>query len=242
MRTRLALCASEPPSEQEQALSPPLPPPATSSTAITTRMLPCKLSRPSAVHCRLLQKLQSDKESTLHQLQRLDSRGRRLFSATCKAFRVLLALRQFRTMQDHEQALQLLRWILDQDVSGYAHNWACAFSAEAGNLPALQYARAQGCPWDWRTCCSAAKGGSMECLQWARQNGCEWNELTCEYASEAGHTDILNWARAQGCLSKSAQGTLKTEPADNSDSLSTGVSELEGPNATLPLSMLQTTR
>ena len=46
-------------------------------------------------------------------------------------------------MQDHEQALQLLRWILDQDVSGYAHNWACAFSAEAGNLPALQYARAQ---------------------------------------------------------------------------------------------------
>ena len=64
-------------------------------------------------------------------------------SSTCKAFRVLLVMRQFRQMKDHQKALQLLRWILSQDANDYAHKWACAVSAEAGNLAALQYARAQ---------------------------------------------------------------------------------------------------
>ena len=36
----------------------------------------------------------------------------------------------------------------------------------------LQWARQNGCPWDWMTCTFAAKGGHLEVLQWARENGC----------------------------------------------------------------------
>ena len=36
-------------------------------------------------------------------------------------------------------------------------------------------------------------------LQWARAQGCPWNEYTCEYAASGGHLAVLQWARAQGC-------------------------------------------
>ena len=39
----------------------------------------------------------------------------------------------------------------------------------------LQWARANGCPWDEWTCEGAAKGGHLEVLQWVRANGCPWD-------------------------------------------------------------------
>ena len=36
-------------------------------------------------------------------------------------------------------------------------------------------------------------------LQWARANGCPWNEHTCENAEGSGHLAVLQWARANGC-------------------------------------------
>ena len=48
----------------------------------------------------------------------------------------------------------------------------CAEAAAKGLLGALQWARAQGCPWDERTCARAAKNGHLEVLQWLRANGC----------------------------------------------------------------------
>jgi len=38
----------------------------------------------------------------------------------------------------------------------------------------LQWARANGCPWDVDTCSSAARGGHLHVLQWARAAGCPW--------------------------------------------------------------------
>jgi hypothetical protein len=35
-------------------------------------------------------------------------------------------------------------------------------------------------------------------LQWARANGCPWDEFTCAYAAEGGHLEMLQWARANG--------------------------------------------
>jgi hypothetical protein len=36
-------------------------------------------------------------------------------------------------------------------------------------------------------------------LQWARANGCPWNKRTCAGAAKGGHLDVLMWARANGC-------------------------------------------
>jgi hypothetical protein len=36
-------------------------------------------------------------------------------------------------------------------------------------------------------------------LQWARANGCPWDEDTCTAAAKYGHLELLQWARAQGC-------------------------------------------
>ena len=54
--------------------------------------------------------------------------------------------------------------------------WLCMFAARSGQLEVLQWARANGCPWDRWTCTAAAKGGHLEVLQWARANGCPWDE------------------------------------------------------------------
>ena len=75
----------------------------------------------------------------------------------------------------------------------------CATAARDGDLKVLQWARANGCVWDWRTCACAAAGGHLEVLKWARENGCEWNWQTCAFAAEGGHLEVLQWARANGC-------------------------------------------
>ena len=45
----------------------------------------------------------------------------------------------------------------------------------------------------------AAQGGHLEVMQWARANGCPWDSLTCAYAAEGGYLEVLQWARANGC-------------------------------------------
>ena len=46
---------------------------------------------------------------------------------------------------------------------------------------------------------AAALGGHLEVLQWARANGCPWNVDTCYQAVGSGHLKVLQWARANGC-------------------------------------------
>ena len=45
----------------------------------------------------------------------------------------------------------------------------------------------------------AAINKHLEVLQWARANGCPWDEETCAWAAENGHLEVLQWARAHGC-------------------------------------------
>ena len=75
----------------------------------------------------------------------------------------------------------------------------CWKVASAGALKLLQWARANGCPWDKGTCTQAAQGGHLTVLQWARANGCPWDEGTCAYAAQGGHLAVLQWVRANGC-------------------------------------------
>ena len=63
----------------------------------------------------------------------------------------------------------------------------------------LRWARANGCPWDERTCAAVAAGGNLEVLKWARENGCPWDSWTCESAAEGGQLEVLKWARENGC-------------------------------------------
>ncbi|MDB9925038.1 hypothetical protein OAD67_02130 [bacterium] len=39
------------------------------------------------------------------------------------------------------------------------------------------------------TCRQSAKGGHLKVLQWAHANGCPWDEDTCEGAVWGGHRD-----------------------------------------------------
>ena len=36
-------------------------------------------------------------------------------------------------------------------------------------------------------------------LQWARANGCPWDEETCTFAAKKGHNEVLQWAIENGC-------------------------------------------
>ena len=51
------------------------------------------------------------------------------------------------------------------------------------------------------TCSAAARGGHLAVLQWARANGCPWDAWTCAYAARDGHLAVLGWALANGCPS-----------------------------------------
>ena len=45
----------------------------------------------------------------------------------------------------------------------------------------------------------AAYNGHLAVLQWARAQGCPWDENTCSCAAMDGHLAVLQWAQAQGC-------------------------------------------
>ena len=67
----------------------------------------------------------------------------------------------------------------------------CNFAAGAGELEALQLARANDCPWDWRCAAWAVNNGHVKVLRWARENGCEWTAKTRDRAEKLGYTDDL---------------------------------------------------
>jgi hypothetical protein len=63
----------------------------------------------------------------------------------------------------------------------------------------LQWAHANGCPWDVQTCAVAAAGGHLSLLRWAHETGCPWDESTCTKAAENVQLRSLAWAIQHGC-------------------------------------------
>ncbi|AVK76332.1 hypothetical protein pneo_cds_725 [Pandoravirus neocaledonia] len=64
----------------------------------------------------------------------------------------------------------------------------------SGRLETLQWARANGCPWDERVCIAATTFRCLDVLKWAVENGCPcyrgmWTER---------ERDDLEWARKYG--------------------------------------------
>ena len=85
-----------------------------------------------------------------------------------------------------EGDVEALEWLI-QLFDGKGLKWReidigaglSRLAAGRGKIESLTCLRANGCPWDARTCAAAARGGHLEVLQWARQNGCPWDEETC---------------------------------------------------------------
>lgn len=75
----------------------------------------------------------------------------------------------------------------------------CELAAERGALTSLQWAHANGYPWNKQVCSKAASNGHLTTLQWARTNGCNWGLITCSNAAYGGHLEVLQWARTNGC-------------------------------------------
>ena len=75
----------------------------------------------------------------------------------------------------------------------------CALAARGGRIEVLKWAREHHCPWDEDTCASAAEWKHLEVLMWARKRHCPWNEWTCARAAKRGHLDVLMWAREHDC-------------------------------------------
>jgi hypothetical protein len=72
-------------------------------------------------------------------------------------------------------------------------------AARGGNLDVLQYARANGCPWNASTCSNAASNGHTDIIRWARDNGCPWNAKTCFNAARNNRLKVVRWLHANGC-------------------------------------------
>jgi hypothetical protein len=72
-------------------------------------------------------------------------------------------------------------------------------AARGGHLEVLQWAHANGCPWNEMTCAAAARGGHLEMLQWAHAKDCPWDEETCSRAVGGGYLEMLQWALANDC-------------------------------------------
>ena len=67
-----------------------------------------------------------------------------------------------------------------------------------GHLEVLKWARANGAPWDERTCADAARGGHLEVLQWARANDAPWDPEECKARAWIRmHGDVLRWIAAE---------------------------------------------
>ena len=119
---------------------------------------------------------------------------------TCKGFRGLVKPVQKNKICTETAKygyLEVLQWAR---ANGCPWNkWTCAYAAKDGHLEVLQWIRANGCPWNEDTCAYAAEGGHLKVLQWARANGCPWDRETCIIATRFGHLDVLQWARANGC-------------------------------------------
>jgi hypothetical protein len=83
----------------------------------------------------------------------------------------------------------------------------CSEAARRGHLTVLQWARANGCPWDHAIfsaiCREAARTGHLPVLQWARANGCPWDHAICSaICSDAARNEKLHvivWALETGC-------------------------------------------
>ena len=66
-----------------------------------------------------------------------------------------------------------------------------------GHLEALQWVRAQGCPWDRYACTTAIKNGHLDALRWMMDHGSVWPADAADTAIKFGYMHILEWMQTR---------------------------------------------
>ena len=131
-------------------------------------------------------------------VKHLDPSYHLVFKLVCNAWQEVRPGKTRSVLADYTTNVTLLEWA---GANGCPWNGrTCSSAARGGHLDVLKWLRANGCPWNDLTCKAAARGGHLDVLKWLRANGCPWNEWTCHVAAFVGHLDVLKWARANGCL------------------------------------------
>lgn len=98
----------------------------------------------------------------------------------------------------HGGHTEVLEWF-----AGKAHAFDKAIytaaAADGGQLGALAWLRAAGCPWDDRVCLYSAARGHLHVIEWAIEHGCMWHPEATATAAARGHLDVAEWCLAHGC-------------------------------------------
>ncbi len=92
---------------------------------------------------------------------------------TCRALRALVPRARIDACRHRlythfcaQGYMSLLAWLHAQVPLRESHKGLlCMYAAQGGHLTALQWARANGAPWDEQTCMYAARGGHLAVLQ-----------------------------------------------------------------------------
>nr|WIL02916.1 ankyrin repeat protein [Cedratvirus borely] len=95
--------------------------------------------------------------------------------------------------------MEMLQWAVTNGYYYCDKEKLCYLAARSGDLPALQYLRANGYHWDESICSIAVGRSHLEVLRWARANGCPWNESTFREAARVGNLEVLKWLKANAC-------------------------------------------
>ncbi len=74
-----------------------------------------------------------------------------------------------------------------------------AAAADGGHLPAVQWLRSRGCPWDATALEAAAAAGHSELVGWLVEAGCLLTSSVLEAAVREGRIDMAEQLMALGC-------------------------------------------
>lgn len=72
--------------------------------------------------------------------------------------------------------------------------------ARSGNIATMEWALANGCPWEPENLClHAVLGDSLSMLQWLRLKNCPWNPMIATACAGKGNVEMLKWVLENGC-------------------------------------------
>lgn len=96
--------------------------------------------------------------------------------------------------------LDVLKFARRKDCAGDPMEDAVDAAAAGGQIAALQFLREEGCAINRAvTCANAALHGRLETLKWLRANNARWDKRTVAWARKRGHLEVETWAIGNGC-------------------------------------------
>lgn len=70
--------------------------------------------------------------------------------------------------------------------------------AATKNRETLEWAVANGCPWDENVYIGPGMNGDLDTIKWLREKGAPWNQIVCTSPIIGGHYNVLEWYERNG--------------------------------------------